>query len=272
MVLPAEEVALLERARGGPLLCAGGPWRIRLPGGAPPRPYAGLLRHDRRAGAGQSRAETTPREQRARRGSDLVLTTTRLAYAAGVVAAEDAALRGEPRIALARVADANGAHPRHPGRPCCDTTHCQAFLGTAAPAREDRAALQAPLRVERWLPFSRGGVERWREVRSLAAVRRVLGEGARDLRFAAGQVSFAASASDGDQRWEEHRTLPCERLRGPLKLPACPERAAPEGEALVFTGRGQGHGEGLDVEWARRSGRTAAEILTEAYGPEPSGR
>jgi len=272
VVLPAEEVALLERARGGPLLCAGGPWQIRLPGGAPPRPYAGLLRYDPAPEPADPAPEATPRERRARRGSDLVLTTTRLAYAAGVVAAEDAALRGEPRIALARVADANGAHPRHPGRPCCDTTHCQAFLGTAAPAREDRAALQAPLRVERWLPFSRGGAERWRAVRPLAAVRRVLGEGARDLRFAGGQVSFAASASDGDHRWEERRTIPCERLRGPLKLPACPERAAVEGEAIVFTGRGQGHGEGLDVEWARRSGRTAAEILAEAYGGDAGGR
>ena len=179
---------------------------------------------------------------------------------------------GEPRVALARVADANVRHPRHPGRPLCDTTHCQVFLGTAPPRAEDRQALAEPLPAGRWLHFSRGGVEPWREVRPVEAVRRALGEGARDLAFGGGEVSFGVSAADGAQRWEERRTLPCERLRGPLKLPACPERAVLKGGAMTFTGRGQGHGEGLDVEWARRSGRTAAEILTEAYGAEPVGR
>ena len=267
-LLPREPVGLLALARGGPLLCAGGAWLISLPGGAAPRPYAGALRHDPAPEpAGAADEEATAREQRARRGSDLILTTTRLAYAAGVVAAEDASLRGEPRVALARVADANVAHSRHPGRPVCDTTHCQAFLGTAPDRAEDRQALQQPLRATAWLAFSRGGAERWREARSLEAVRRLLGEGARDLAFGGGQVTFAATAADGAHRWEERRSLPCERLRGPLKLPACPERASPEGETLVFSGRGQGHGEGLDVEWARRSGRPAAEILRQAYGP-----
>jgi hypothetical protein len=272
-LLPREPAALLALARSGPLLCAGGAWLVALPGGRDPRPYAGALRNDPAPEpVGAVDEEATAREQRARRGSDLVLTTTRLAYAAGVVTAEDASLRGEPRIALARVVDANGAHSRHPGRPVCDTTHCQAFLGTAPDRAEDRQALQQPLRAARWLAFSRGGAERWREVRTLEAVRRLLGEGARDLAFGGGQVTFAATAADGAHRWEERRTLPCERLRGPLKLPSCPERATPEGETLVFSGRGQGHGEGLDVEWARRSGRSAAEILAEAYGGEAGGR
>jgi hypothetical protein len=55
-------------------------------------------------------------------------------------------------------------------------------------------------------------------------------------------------------------------LRGPLKLPSCPEKVAVSGGTMVFEGHGQGHGEGLDVEWAVRSGLTAEQILDAAYG------
>jgi hypothetical protein len=262
------EVALAEAARGGSLLCAGGAWQVRLPGAAPARAYAGIFAADAAPPLDPAAAEgATARERHARRGSDLVFRTTRLAYAAGVVSAEDAAARGEARVALARVADANGLHPRHAGRPVCDTTHCQVFLGTAAPGREERRALQQPLRAGAWLPFARGGREAWREERPAAAVEAALGAGARALAFRGGRVSFVASASDGAARWEERRERPCEALRGPLKLPACPERAvAGPGGAVVFEGRGQGHGEGLDVEWAKRSGLDAERILEAAYG------
>jgi hypothetical protein len=264
--LPDAEVPLLERAREGPLLCAGGAWSVRLPGATAPRPYAGTFVRD--PAPPLAAGEGTAREQRARRGSDLVFRTTRLAYAAGVVAAEDAAARGEPRVALARVADANARapHGRHAGRPVCDTTHCQAFLGTAPPAREERRALARPLGADRWLPFARGGVEGWREERPDAAVQAALGAGARGLTFGGGRVAFTASASDGTGQWEERRALPCEVLRGPLRLPSCPERAVARGGAVVFEGRGQGHGEGLDLEWAKRSGLDADRLVEAAYG------
>jgi hypothetical protein len=263
-LLPEAEVALLA-AREGPLLCAGGPWQVRLPGAATPRPYAGLFVHDP-APALRGAALATPRERNARRGSDLTFRTHRLAYAAGVVAAEDAGARGEARVALARVADANAEHSRHRDRPVCDTTHCQVFRGTAAPGKDERRALTAPLQVDRWLPFSRGGREPWREERSEADVRAALGPGARAIAFGRGKVSFVASAPDGGERREERRDLPCESLRGPLDLPSCPERASDQGGTFVFEGRGQGHGEGLDVEWAKRSGLSAEEILERAYG------
>jgi hypothetical protein len=268
--LPEAEVPLLRRAEGGPLACAGGLFQVRLPGGAPPRPYAGLFT---RAPAPPAVVDpaATDRERRARRGSDLLFRTSRLAYAAGVVAAEDAAARGEARVALARVADANGSQARHPGRAVCDTTHCQVFQGTAAPTREDRRALSAPLRVDRWLPFARGGAEPWREERPLRAVQAALGPGARSLQFGQGRVAFAASAGEGAEHWEEWRDHPCEALRGPLRLPSCPERAELRGEVVAFFGRGQGHGEGLDLEWAKRSGLPAEELVRRAYGPRASG-
>jgi hypothetical protein len=257
-------------ARRGPLVCAGGPWLLRYPGLREARPYAGVLARDappERARPAQG-PEPTAREARARRGSELVFRTTRLLYAAGVVEAEDARLRGEPRIALARVADRNGAaaSSRHPGRPPCDTTHCQAFRGTVAARPEDRAALAHPLPPGPWLAFSRGGEEPWTAERSAADVARALGPGARDLSFSGGRVSFLAADGDPDAPFLERRSLPCELLRGPLKLPACPTRAEPLGDRVRFEGRGEGHGEGLDVEWATRSGLSVEEILERAYG------
>jgi hypothetical protein len=260
------EAPLATLARDGALVCAGGPWLVRPGAGAPPRPYAGVFTLEPAPPLAASAGPTpTAREARARRGSDLILRTTRLLYAAGVVAAEDAAASGEARVALARIADANGAHPRHPGRPVCDTTHCQAFQGTPRPGREERTALAAPLRAGGWLPFARGGAEPWSEVRPLAEVRALLGPDARALVFAAGRVGFVTTAGDGVDRWEERRDLPCEALRGPLKLPACPERATLEGDRVRFDGRGAGHGEGLDLEWAKRSGLPADGILRRAY-------
>jgi peptidoglycan hydrolase-like amidase len=79
-------------------------------------------------------------------------------------------------------------------------------------------------------------------------------------------VSFITSASDGPERWEERRELPCESLRGPLKLPSCPTTVDAKGATFVFEGRGQGHGEGLDLEWAARSGLSAEALVEKAYG------
>ena len=265
-LLPDGEATLFELARAGPLACMGGAWQVRPAPGAGPRPYAGVLTRDPAPPPPPATgAAPTAREARARRGSDLVFRTTRLLYAAGVVAAEDASASGEVRVALARVADANGAHPRHAGRALCDTTHCQVFQGTARPTREVRAALSAPLRTGAWLPFARGGAEPWTQARPLSAVRAILGPDARALSFGHGTVRFLASAGDGAARWEERRQLGCEALRGPLKLPSCPARATVEADRVVFEGRGIGHGEGLDVEWARRSGLAADAILSRAY-------
>jgi hypothetical protein len=256
---------------GAALVCAGGPWLVRYPQLPDARPYAGVITREpppplRPPAPGLP--PPTPRERRARRGSDLVFRTTRLLYAAGVVEAEDARLRGEARIALARVADRNGlaGGERHPGRPPCDTTHCQAFRGTGRPRAEDRAALEAPLGPGPWLPFSRGGTEPWKAERSAADVERALGRGAQDLTFSNGRVEFMAGFGDREAPFMEPMSLPCERLRGPLKLPSCPREAKRLGDRWRFTGRGEGHGMGLDVEWAARSGLPAEEILEKAYG------
>ena len=274
---PAGFAALAPLLRRGALVCLGGAWLLRYPGLETARPYAGVLSRDPPPDLPSAPPAPgpapTPREQRARRGSELLLRTTRLAYAAGVVDAEDGSLRGEARIALALVADANGrTRTRHPGRPPCDTTHCQAFHGTTTPRAEDRAALTDPLPPRGWLPFSRGGSTPWTAERAAAEVERVLGRGAQELHFGEGRVTFMAAQPSGDAPLDqllEGMSLPCERLRGPLKLPSCPDRATALGGRFRFEGHGEGHGEGLDVEWAKRSGLTAKELLQRAYPGAP---
>ncbi|MDY7225952.1 SpoIID/LytB domain-containing protein [Hyalangium rubrum] len=257
----------------GPAVCLGSPWRVRVPGlPSEGRDYAGIFTWSTpppyRPPPG---VPTTERQRSARRGSDFLFRTTRLQYTAGVVAAEDAAAKGEARVALARVVAHNERHAesRHGGRPICDTTHCQAFLGTVrAKPEEERALSLPPLRWKQWLLFSQGGEEPWREVRPRARVEALLGSGLASLRFEAGRVSFIRAEREGGATFDTTESQPCEVLRSALKLPSCPRTASFDGASIVFEGRGRGHGEGLDVEAAKASGLRSDEILERAYGAE----
>ncbi|AKQ69521.1 hypothetical protein A176_006433 [Myxococcus hansupus] len=261
---------LASLTRRGAAVCLGAPWRVRFPGGPEEgRDYAGVFISSApppyRPPPG---VPTTPSALKARRGSDFIFRTTRLQYTAGVVSAEDVTLTGEARIALARVVAHNEQHSRHPHRPVCDTTHCQAFRGTVrVRAEESKAVGMAPLKWRQWLTFSQGGEEPWRQERSRAEVERLLGQGLVSLRFEAGRVNFLRTESDGDATFESARSLPCDLLRSGLKLPSCPRTASFNGASLVFEGRGRGHGEGLDVEAAKASGGRSDAILEGAYGP-----
>ncbi len=262
---------LASLARRGAAVCLGAPWRVRFPGGPEEgRDYAGVFVTSApppyRAPAG---VPTSANAMRARRGSDFVFRTTRLLYTAGVVTAEDATLAGEARVALARVVAHNAQHSRHPGRPVCDTTHCQAFRGTVRVRPEESRALgMAPLRWRRWLTFSQGGEEPWRQARPRAEVERLLGRGLVSLRFEAGRVHALRTETEGDATFESASSLPCDLLRSGLKLPSCPRTASFDGASLVFEGRGRGHGEGLDVEAAKVAGTRSDVVLEEAYGRE----
>jgi hypothetical protein len=251
------EPRTLARALGqGLLLCTGGSWEVRVAGSAP-RPYAGIFlwspAPDRLPEPG-----ATPREARARRGSDVLFRTTLAAYVAGVVNAEDARLTGEARLALAQVVAHDAGVPRHPGRPLCDTTHCQAFLGTAIPGPEEMRALSLPpLPSDRWLPYSRGGAEPWTVRRTSGQVQAVL-RNVRGVRRAGAQLEVTTA--------EGVHLVDCEPVRAALRLPRCPSEVALAGSQVVFRGTGRGHGLGLDVEAARRSGLPATVLLERAYG------
>ncbi|PTL85333.1 SpoIID/LytB domain-containing protein [Vitiosangium sp. GDMCC 1.1324] len=254
----------------GAAVCLGSPWRVRFPDVPAGRDYAGIFTwlppppYKPPPGV-----PTSPNALKARRGSDFVFRTTRLQYTAGVVAAEDAALKGEAMVALARVVAHNERHAdsRHPGRPVCDTTHCQAFQGTVRIQPEEERALQLPpLRWREWLPFSQGGQEPWRETRPRDQVESLLGTGVTAVRFADGRVHYLHTKREGGAVFDVTESQPCEVLRSALKLPACPRTAAFADREVVFEGRGQGHGEGLDVEAAKTSGLASERILERAYG------
>ena len=254
--LPRGWQTLRSALGSGSILCTGGPWQVRVARGKA-RPYAGIFSFralpDRTPEPGSTR-----REARARRGSEVVLRTTLAAYVSGVMAAEHADLDAEAALALAQVVAHDARVERHPGRPLCDTTHCQAFLGTAASSGVVRRALEMPeLPTRRWLPYFRGGEEPWELRRPAAEARRVLGDA---LRFGGDGRGLEVVRASG----VEH--LGCEPLRAALRLPSCPTEGTFEGDTVRVRGRGRGHGMGLDVEAARRSGLSAPELLRRAYG------
>ncbi|HUB09950.1 MAG TPA: hypothetical protein VMB50_23300 [Myxococcales bacterium] len=266
-VLPAgPDAGLLDLVRQGPALCLGAPWSVHWPG-IGPRSYAGVFKYS------PAPAEPGPdRAARARRGSDFVFRTTLGRYVAGVLEAEDGDIASSARRALARVVAANVRHSRHGRRPVCDTTHCQVFLGTRPPRPADLDALAQPELQGGWRLFSRGGDEPWTQEVEAKRVDALLGDGARDLRFSEGQVRFDRTERGAQGWYDEALELGCERLRAPLRLPSCPDSAERVGDRFVFVGHGSGHGQGLDVEWAKRSGLSADAILRHAYGDAVLGR
>ena len=254
--LPSGWQTLRTALETGMILCAEGPWEVRV-AGSRPRPYAGAFSFralpDRPPESG-----TTPRQARARRGSEVVFRTTLASYVSGVIAAEHAGLGGEPAVALAQVIAHDARVERHLGRPLCDTTHCQVFLGTAPVSEEVRRALELPeLPTARWLPYFRGGDEPWEVRRSSAEVRAVLGE---TTGISGDGRAIEVTRAGGVER------LPCEPVRAGLRLQGCPTEAIFDGETVRLRGRGRGHGLGLDVEAARRSGLPADELLRRSYG------
>lgn len=263
--LPAGFGALTKLAGTGRIACSGGPFRVRFPGESG-RDYAGTFRIDRAPPYRPAPGERLDdRQRRARRGSDVVFTTNLARYAAGVVRAEDDRITGAAREALLRVIAHDAFVARHDGRPLCDTTHCQSFLGTTAASDGDLRSLEKQVPgATGWLTFSQGGEEPWEESRPRVRVESILGPAATKLAFGERRARWIARTAEGHDEW---RTVPCESLRGPLKLPSCPDRVREEADRFVFSGRGRGHGEGLDVEHAKSSRGTADELLRDAYGP-----
>ena len=255
-------------ARSGAALCLGAPWDVRFPGSKEEgRPYAGIFRTSpppplRVRGPGVSEGN-----RRAREGSRFVFRTRMAAYAAGVLEAEDSQLGGEPRAAVLAAIVNNALHSRHAPRPVCDTTHCQAFKGTVHPSPGDGEAIDDldPSPERGWLPFAQGGDEPWSEVRSSAEVARILGAPAIDFDFGGGQVRFSVRRTEGEAVYDDRGTLPCEALRGPLKLPSCPRSAQVAAGQIRFRGVGRGHGEGLQLEELKRSGQLRDEMVQSAY-------
>ena len=266
----ATSTPLAQLTRQGVALCDEA-WELTLDD-TRTRPYLGAFTWQPPGEAAPTGG--TARQERARRGADFVLHTSLGRYTASVLQAEDAEATGAARDALARVIAHNVLHPeeRHGGRPLCDTTHCQVFLGTAAPPL-GAASLEA-LAGSSFLMFSKGGMQPWRQSRSLAQWRAALaaagvGESPelRVVGVRGDQLALLVRSAAGDS--EEAMTLSCEGVRNALALPSCPARILVEGTQVRFEGAGAGHGRGLDVERAKeaaRAGQSTEQILRTAYG------
>lgn len=231
-------------------LCLGKPWQVTsarfAPGTPRTRPYAGVFTTD------------TARALRFR--------TTLSAYTAGVLRAEDASLRGPAAHALAQVIAHNAHHGRHAGARPCDTTHCQVFLGTDALSEDGSQALgMAALPSNAWLHFYRGGKAPWHARRARRDVEDALLTAFESLSFTKRAVLITTAAREGTSMYDEVQSRPCELLRNPLHLASCPTSASTEGAWVEFSGTGEGHGVGLDVEWAKSSGLSAQELLRRTY-------
>ena len=258
--------ALWENIQKGTALCLGAPWRVRFPQ-RQASDYAGSFIFSPLA---SHPLASTP-EDRARLGSEIIFHTSQSRYTSGVLEAEDSSLRGEPRKALAQVIAHNLDFSRHPGRPVCDTTHCQAFKGTVAARREDFQALnEQPLPWRRWLNFSQGGHQPWKVTRPIEIIEQAIGRPVDAMKRQGANVALLSVQSAGSGGTSDHiERLPCEVIRSPLHLPSCPDQAKREGNFFVFWGQGKGHGEGLDVESLKHSRAPAKVILADAYGLAP---
>lgn len=269
--LTNEWTPLAEVLPRGKLVCLTAPFEVRIFKVTEARPYAGTFRRDPPAPYVPPPGMTvTEKERRARTGSEVIFRTTRLLYVTGVLASEDASIVGEPRAALARVISHNvDSRERHGSRPVCDTTHCQVFQGTPRAAESDAETLtRPPIMRKSWLPFSRGGEEPWSETRPRKDVERALGMKlslVTRLSSRGGLLRVTRTITGEGDPYEDTEESMCEAFRGPLKLPSCPTEASWNEKTVEFSGAGKGHGMGLDVEAARRSGLDQDEILKRAF-------
>ncbi|HOI95678.1 MAG TPA: hypothetical protein PK250_13320 [Syntrophobacter fumaroxidans] len=213
----------------------------------------------------------------------VVLETDPETYADATLAAEAAHLEGEAAMALRAVIVWNGTRGgrRHEdSSSVCDTTHCMVFRGMAPEESPRRAVRTDPRLLTRldelaaraglnWLPFSKGGDEKWEksipavELSGLTSEPAILDIRRERTRGGAVLVHLVYPA--------EEETVPCEVFRNRLKLPSCPDAILHDAtrNAWHFTGIGRGHGRGLSVERGgalAKSGRSAEAILRDAYG------
>jgi hypothetical protein len=119
-----------------------------------------------------------------------------------------------------------------------------------------------------WLSFSKGGTERWEKGIQVSDLNKMVDEPSildiRRERTRTGDIAVHLMYQENEE------IVPCDFFREKLKLPSCPEAVRfDEGRSSwVFSGIGEGHGDGLSVSRAAalaRAGHSASAILTDAF-------
>lgn len=226
-----------------------------------------------------------------RRGSPLVIETSARHYLKNVIASEypngyEATLK-----VLALAVGYNAQSSRHGERPLCDSTHCQVFssshkLGTILQQKRLNEIVQWSLSVllptglkhpsmeavtnaqcapRDWYPFSVGGLKEWmRDVSQKEIATAFNLTEPEKIHVSLNHLHLATDQPPEISLIVSHRygplKVPCEVFRNQLRLPSCPLRVIPESNAFRFFGRGEGHGQGIDLkESDLRAGRGDSE-------------
>lgn len=209
----------------------------------------------------------------------ILLLTDPLSYTNAVNIAEDDKIRGEARSAFRSIIYWNSIYSDK-RNPICDTTKCMVYLGNSSSDLLNINRLKKEESIDyklinyfnelnlnnKWLMFSKGGVEKWEKNMSEKMLNNNLKT---DLildiqRFIVNQTQVKIHI----QYPNSEDILSCETFRNRLKLPSCPERIKYNfnKKEWFFSGIGEGHGLGFNLELNKlksEKGSLALELLKE---------
>ncbi|MEK6625793.1 MAG: hypothetical protein AABY86_12530, partial [Bdellovibrionota bacterium] len=273
---------------GRQYLCLGGPLELSFPmkdKKREHRKYYGVLEFQEkdkmRAAVENSELPLREKQAKARSQSPFKLITSERYYLWGVLAAEYPRGHKELLKSLALVAKNNLRYYQSENKNICDNTWCQVF----GPGQELSAALSAKIfqvieemhdknlyfaNGKRWLYFSLGGLRPWHKVLSGKELERELGlDAIYRVSLSDDKISIVLKSN---LETNIEKRVGCEVFRNQLRLLSCPEKISKKIFAKEinwhFEGRGEGHGQGLDLTKANTlsaQGNTAQEILLNYY-------
>ena len=259
---------------GSSYSCAAGP--IYISGKKfPRRPYYGAIYYGERK---MDKNKIEPRKEkmeRIRKGSGLILTTSEIEYVTGTVMSEFPDGNLETIQALSLIVRENLRRgKRHGDDPICDTTHCQVYGMDHFSSQRFSRILSAvsktfseslPISLN-WFPFFLGGSNQWHQSFSSSIIEGRLGvRNLTALEKKAGNIEIV-------QKGGGLHFFSCEDFRNRLHLLSCPSKIEMKGSDWVFSGTGEGHNLGMDLELADAmagQGAKHGEILQRFYGKSP---
>lgn len=245
------------KSSDGRLSCVGQPFEVRANDQVVRRLYGDLSFQKINSIANLSEARSE-KNARARRGSELVLTTSEGHYLKSVFFSESGNYRLELKKAMLLVFKSNLVFWKTKRQPICDTTICQVFnLNYEAVTNAQKKVIddlilelnEIHLGAKQWLEFSLGGAEAWtkevsaKEVSTFLKIRELS-----DLHIDKNADAVDFIIGDKQQIRQE-----CEKIRTFFKFKSCPENVvALNGETFQFSGQGEGHERGMDLTSANQ--------------------
>ncbi|MBL7554397.1 MAG: hypothetical protein JNM24_01145 [Bdellovibrionaceae bacterium] len=239
------------------LSCAGEPFQVHAQDQMVRRLYGDLTFQKLKSVAKVDEARTE-KNARARKGSELVLTTSEQHYLKSVLFSESGNYRNELKKALLLVFKTNLGFWASKKQPICDTTICQVFnlnyetITLAQKKSVDDFIFELEsihLGTAQWLEFSLGGNESWEKDVSIKDLSAYLNSS---------ELKRIEIHKDGDRlsivvNEKQSVNESCEKFRSYFKFRSCPDTAGIADDGIVkFSGRGEGHERGMDLTAANQ--------------------